>query len=61
MNKNYAFPGQQWTGLSIENVKIQFLGVFIKISILVLNFSTKSAKKPTIYDFSIYSLQFIPL
>ena len=48
---NVFFSGQQWTGLSIrKRKKIQFLTCFIKMFISVLNFSTVSAKRPTIYD-----------
>ena len=54
MNKNFAqnlfSQGRIEQDYLLKNVKVQFLGVLIKISISVLNFSTESAKKPTVYD-----------
>ena len=53
MNKKIAsklaFSGQHWTGLYIEKCKNSVSEVLIKISISLLNFSTESAKKPSIY------------
>ena len=46
----FAFSGQHWTGLFTENCKNSVFGDLIKVSISVLNFSTGSAKKTTIYD-----------
>ena len=45
----FAFSGQHWTGLSIEKCKNSVSAVLIKKSISVLNFSTESAKKTSIY------------
>ena len=48
----FAFSGLHCAGLPIEKYKkIQSLRCLIKISISVLNFSTESTKKTTIYDF----------
>ena len=44
----FAFSGQHWTGLSMEKCKNSIFGVLIKVSILALNFSTESVKKPSV-------------
>ena len=50
INKNFG-SSLLFPGLSIEKCKrSQFLGCLIKIKISVLNFSTESAKKKTIYN-----------
>ena len=46
----FYFSGQYWTGLSIAKCKNSVFRMLIKISISVLNFSTKSPKETTIYD-----------
>ena len=56
----FAFPGSIDQEYLSKHVKIQFLGVSIKMSIPVLDFSTESAKELTLYDLlfliAIYSL-----
>ena len=46
----FYFSGQYWTGLSIAKGKNSVFRMLIKISISILNFSTKSPKETTIYD-----------
>ena len=56
----FAFSGQQWTELSTEKLKNSVSGELIKISISVLNFSTKSDNKQQFMT-CCSSLQFILL
>ena len=55
-----CFSGLHWTGLSIETCENWVFGASIKMSILVLNFSTESEKELTLYD-TCSLLQFILL
>ena len=53
--RKFVFSGQHWTELSIKKCKNSVFGVLRKISVSVLNFSSESAKKLTIYPIHAHS------